>query len=69
MPIRIGSGSLTLLAVSGVKDLAKRIGITEANLSLLKQGRVKGVRFETPASICAILDCTPGDILWIEGER
>lgn len=45
------------------KDLAEAIGITEANLSLLKQGKVKGVRFETLEKICAYLDCEPGDIL------
>ncbi len=45
------------------KDLAARVGITEANLSLLKQGRVKGVRFETLAAICAALECQPGDVL------
>jgi putative transcriptional regulator len=45
------------------KDLAAHVGITEANLSLLKQGRVKGVRFETLARICARLDCQPGDLL------
>jgi len=45
------------------KELAKEIGITEANLSLLKRGKVKGVRFETLASICHYLDCQPGDIL------
>ena len=45
------------------KELAARIGITEANLSLLKQGRVKGVRFETLAAICAVLECQPGDLL------
>ncbi|MCL1063320.1 helix-turn-helix transcriptional regulator [Shewanella benthica] len=45
------------------KELAKAIGITEANLSLLKRGRVKGVRFETLANICAYLNCQPGDIL------
>jgi len=45
------------------KELAKAIGITEANLSLLKRGKVKGVRFETLASICHYLDCQPGDIL------
>ena len=42
---------------------AERIGITEANVSLLKSGRVKGVRFETLEKICAVLDCQPGDIL------
>ncbi|MEM8754105.1 MAG: helix-turn-helix transcriptional regulator [Pseudomonadota bacterium] len=45
------------------KALAAEIGITEANLSLLKQGRVKGVRFETLAKICDALDCQPGDLL------
>lgn len=45
------------------KELAQRIGITEANLSLLKSGRVKGVRFETLNKICAVLDCQPGELL------
>jgi putative transcriptional regulator len=43
--------------------LARAIGITEANLSLLKSGKVKGVRFETLNAICQHLDCQPGDIL------
>ncbi len=45
------------------KDLAAAIGITEANLSLLKSGKVKGVRFETLARLCEALDCKPGDLL------
>jgi putative transcriptional regulator len=45
------------------KELAERIGITEANLSLLKSGKVKGVRFETMDKICEILECQPGDLL------
>ena len=45
------------------KDLAEAIGITEQNLSLLKSGKVKGVRFETLARICAVLECQPGDLL------
>jgi putative transcriptional regulator len=45
------------------KDLAAEIGITEANLSLLRTGKVKGVRFETLAKLCAALDCKPGDLL------
>jgi putative transcriptional regulator len=44
-------------------ELAKAIGITETNLSLLKSGRVKGVRFGTLEAICDYLDCQPGDIL------
>ena len=45
------------------KDLAEHIGITEANLSLLKSGKVKGVRFATLEAICSYLDCQPADIL------
>ncbi|EGA3604758.1 helix-turn-helix transcriptional regulator [Salmonella enterica] len=45
------------------KDLATAIGITEQNLSLLKQGKVKGVRFATLEAICRHLNCQPGDIL------
>jgi putative transcriptional regulator len=45
------------------KDLAQHIGITEANLSLLKQGKVKGIRFDTLVAICEYLHCQPGDIL------
>lgn len=45
------------------RELAERIGITEQNLSLLKSGKVKGIRFETLAAICTELDCQPGDLL------
>ncbi len=45
------------------RDLAAQIGITEQNLSLLKSGKVKGIRFETLAKICTVLDCQPGDLL------
>jgi len=45
------------------KDLAAQVGITEANLSLLKSGKVKGVRFDTLAKICSVLECQPGDVL------
>ena len=45
------------------KDLAETIGITEANLSLLKSGKVKGVRFSTLEKICGVLECQPGELL------
>jgi putative transcriptional regulator len=45
------------------KELAERIGITEQNVSLLKSGKVKGIRFETLEKICEVLSCQPGDIL------
>ena len=51
------------------RDLAARIGITEQNLSLLKSGKVKGIRFETLARLCESLDCRPGDLLDVgEGD-
>ena len=46
-----------------LKELAKRINTSEQNLSMIKTGKVKGVRFETLAKICDVLDCQPGDIL------
>lgn len=49
------------------KDLAEYIGITEANLSLLKQGKVKGIRFDTLDAICRYLECQPADILEHDG--
>lgn len=45
------------------KELAAELGITEANVSLLKSGKVKGVRFDTLERICAYLKCQPGDLL------
>ena len=45
------------------RELAERVGITEQNISLLKSGKVRGVRFDTLARICAALDCQPGDLL------
>ena len=59
-----------MLAVRKVrsKDLAAAVGITEANLSLLKSGKVKGIRFSTLAAICEALQCKPGDILDYEAD-
>lgn len=45
------------------KDLAAAIGVTEANLSKMKQGHMKGFKFETLDKICEVLDCQPGDLL------
>jgi putative transcriptional regulator len=50
-------------------ELARAIGITESNLSLLKSGKVRGVRFSTLEAICAYLDCQPGDILEYQPEE
>ena len=48
------------------RDLAAAVGITEVNISLLKSGKVKGVRFDTLERICAVLQCQPGDLLVYE---
>lgn len=45
------------------RDLALRIGIAEQNVSLLKSGKVRGIRFDTLAKICEVLQCQPGDLL------
>ncbi|TAG40978.1 MAG: transcriptional regulator [Cytophagia bacterium] len=46
-----------------LNELSQRVGVTNVNLSILKTGKAKGVRFDTLAAICAALDCQPGDIL------
>ena len=63
MPITVRLA--VMLAERGVsgKELADHVGITEANLSLLRRGKVKGVRFDTLEKICDYLDCQPGDLL------
>jgi putative transcriptional regulator len=63
MPILVNLDVMLARRKMKSKDLAARIGITEANLSQLKQGHVKGVRFETLAAICDALQCQPGDLL------
>ncbi len=63
MPIVVNLDVMLARRKMRSKELAERIGITEQNVSLLKSGKVKGVRFDTLARICEALDCQPGDIL------
>lgn len=63
MPIRVTLDVMLARRKMRAKELAQRIGITEANLSLLRTGKVKGMRFETLAKICTVLECQPGDLL------
>jgi putative transcriptional regulator len=63
MPIVVNLDVMLARRKMRSKELAERIGITEQNVSLLKSGKVKGVRFDTLERICAALDCQPGDIL------
>ena len=51
------------------KELSEKVGISEQNISLLKSGKVKGIRFETLEKICEALDCQPSDILQYEEDE
>ncbi len=66
MPVIVRLDVMLALRTMRAKDLAAEIDITEANLSLLRTGKVKGVRFETLAKICEALDCKPADLLEVE---
>ena len=63
MPIIVNLDVMLAKRKMRSRDLAQRIGIAEQNVSLLKSGKVKGVRFDTLEKICEALDCQPGDLL------
>lgn len=63
MPIAVNLDVMLAKRKIRGKELAAKIGVTEQNLSLLRTGKVKGVRFSTLEQICEVLDCQPGDIL------
>ncbi len=63
MSIRINLDVMLAKRKMSSGELANAIGITQANLSILKTGKAKAVRFSTLESICEVLDCQPGDIL------
>ena len=66
MPVTVNLDVMLARRKVRSNELARAIGITESNLSLLKSGKVRGMRFSTLAAICRYLDCTPGDILGYE---
>ena len=68
MPIRITLDQILAEQGMTARELAQEVGITEANMSLLRTGKVRGVRFSTLEKICEILDCVPGDLLDYEPE-
>ena len=68
MPIIVNLDVMLARRKMRSRELADRIGITEQNVSLLKSGKVKGIRFSTLEAICEALDCKPGDILDYEPE-
>ena len=63
MPILINVDVMLAKRKMRSNELADRIGITTANLSILKTGKAKAIRFSTLEAICKILDCQPGDIM------
>ncbi len=63
MPIQINLDVMLARRKMSLTELSARIGISMTNLSLLKTGKVKGVRFSTLEAICKELDCQPGDIV------
>ncbi len=70
MPIVVRLDVMLALRKVRSRELAQHVGITESNLSLLKSGHVRGIRFETLSKICQYLQCQPGDLLAYEpGEE
>ncbi|VXA77857.1 MULTISPECIES: helix-turn-helix domain-containing protein [Aeromonas] len=69
MPIIIRLDALLAERKMTARELAQRVDITEANLSILKNGHAKAVRFSTLEAICRELDCQPGDLLGYEQAR
>lgn len=63
MAIRINLDVMLARRKMSVTELSNRVGITMANISILKNGRARAIRFETLERICQVLDCQPGDIL------
>jgi putative transcriptional regulator len=63
MTIRVNLDVMLAKRKMAVGDLAERVGITSSNMSILKTGKAKAIRFSTLEAICKILDCQPGDLL------
>jgi putative transcriptional regulator len=66
MPIRVQLDRVLLERRMSLTELADRVGVTIANLSILKTGKARAVRFSTLAALCRELDCQPGDLLVYE---
>ncbi len=69
MPIIINLDVMLAIRKMKLNDLADAVGITPQNLSVLKTGKAKAIRFSTLESICETLECQPGDILVFEKEK
>jgi len=69
MPIVVNVDVMLAKRKMQSKELAETLGITPANLSILKTGKAKGIRFDTLEAICRALDCQPGDVLEYIAEK
>ena len=69
MTIRVTLDRVLLDKRMSLTELSERVGVTLANLSILKTGKAKAVRFSTLEALCRELDCQPGDILVFEGQE
>jgi len=70
MPIVTNLDVMLAKRKMSLTELSERIGITMANLSILKKGKAKAIRFSTLVAICDVLECQPGDILeYVEGDE
>lgn len=69
MPIRVTLDRMLLERRMSLTELCDRVGITMANLSILKTGKAKAVRFSTLEALCRELDCQPGDLLSFDEEE
>ena len=69
MPIRVKLADRLHDRRMTLTELADRVGITLANLTILKTGKARAIRFSTQEAICAALDCQPGDLLEFSGEE
>lgn len=69
MPIVVNLDVVMAKRKINLKDLAEEVGITNANLSILKNNKAKAIRFSTLEAICEVLDCQPGEILAYQKEE
>ena len=66
MQVKVNLDLLLVIKKMSLTELSEKVGVTMANLSILKNGKAKAIRFSTLVAICNALDCVPGDLLGLE---
>tara|TARA_R110000850_G_scaffold173492_1_gene299152 strand:- start:43 stop:255 length:213 start_codon:yes stop_codon:yes gene_type:complete len=69
MPIVVNLDVMMAKRKMSLNELSEKVGLTLANLSILKTGKARAIRFSTLEAICEVLDCQPGDLLEFEGDE